>query len=133
MGALSHSLLYQTSFMDVGAKVPDGVEYPGRPVDTRQSYFFDPSTKTDIACLALSMVMRMLEPLLLEGLGWACPTVDIGSEEHTLAASFQRMAALAQSALVSGWPEVSAHTLAPSSQRMPALSQLDLVSGWLQV
>src|SRR5262245_65192999 len=129
MGALSHSLLYQTSFMDVGVKVPDGVEYPGRPVDTRQSYFFDPSTKTDIACLALSMAMRMLEPLL----GWACPTADIGSEEHTLAASSQRKPGLSQSALVKGWLKVSAHTLAPSSQRMPALSQSDLVSGWLQV
>jgi hypothetical protein len=25
MGALSHSLLYQTSFMDIAVKVPDGV------------------------------------------------------------------------------------------------------------
>src|SRR5262245_65163373 len=103
MGALSHSLQYQTSFMDVGLKVPDGVEYPGRPVDTRQSYFFDPSTKTDIFCLALSMAMRTWEPLVPEGPGWACPTVDVGSEEHTLAASSQRKPGLSQSALVRGW------------------------------
>src|SRR5262249_3286075 len=131
IGALSHFLLYQTSFMDVAVKVPVGVAYPGRPVDTRQSYFLVPSIKTDIFCVVLSMAMRMLEPLAPGadlGLASACPTVKL---EHTLASSFQRMPALSQSALVSGWLGASAHTLAPSFQRMPALSQSALVSGWL--
>ena len=83
------------------------------------------------------------------GLASACPMVEIDSE-HTLAPSFQRKPALSQSALVSGWLEVSAantvedpvgaavevgsaHTLAPSFQRMPALSQSALVSGWTEL
>jgi hypothetical protein len=48
MGALSHCLLYQTSFMDVGVNVPDGVEYPYLPVETGQEYFSMPSTNTVI-------------------------------------------------------------------------------------
>src|SRR6476646_3343800 len=48
MGALSHCLLYQTSFMDVGVKVPDGVEYPYLPVETGQEYLSTPSTNTVI-------------------------------------------------------------------------------------
>src|SRR5215471_11729844 len=59
MGELSHSLLYQTSFIEVAVYVPDGVEYPARPVDTGQSYFSTPSKKTVIFCLVLSMLMRM--------------------------------------------------------------------------
>src|SRR5262249_40351739 len=38
MGALSHSLLYQTSFMDVVVKVPNGVAYLVIPVETGQLY-----------------------------------------------------------------------------------------------
>src|SRR5262249_23301445 len=60
----------------------------------------------------------------------ACPMVEVDSE-HTLAASFQRMLAQSQSALVSGWLEVPAHTFAASFQRIPALSQSALVRGWL--
>src|SRR6476620_11168944 len=51
--------------------------------------------------------------------------------EHTLAPSFQRVLALSQSALVSGWLEVPAHTFAASFQLMLALSHSTLVSGWL--
>jgi len=81
------------------------------------------------------MVMRILEPLVLAadlGLASACPMVKVESE-HTLAPSFQRMLALSQSALVSGWLEVLAHTFAASFQRMPALSQSALVRGWLSM
>jgi hypothetical protein len=34
IGALSHSLLYQISFIDLALYVPDGVEFPSRPVET---------------------------------------------------------------------------------------------------
>jgi len=36
IGALSHSLLYQISFIDLAVKVPEGVEYPALPVETGQ-------------------------------------------------------------------------------------------------
>src|SRR6478736_6645501 len=124
---------------------PRGVEYPGRPVDTRQSYFFVPLIETVIFCVVLSMVTRTL--------GLLAPGVDSGFDSrraavevdpvHTLAPSFHRRPALAQSALVSGWLEVSAtnaavevdpvHTLAPSFHRMPGLPQSARVSGWLEV
>src|SRR6478735_6734106 len=63
MGALSHSLLYQISFMEVAVYFPDGVEYPAFPVETGHSYLVTPSRTTVIFCLDLSMVTRML-PLL---------------------------------------------------------------------
>ena len=53
--------------------------------------------------------------------------------QQTLAPSFQRMPAMSQSALVSGWLEVPAHTFADSFQRMSALSQSALVRGWLSM
>src|SRR5262249_9768887 len=40
IGELSHCLLYQTSFMEVAVKVPDGVEYPALPVETGQAISF---------------------------------------------------------------------------------------------
>jgi hypothetical protein len=81
-----------------------------------------------------------------DSVGAAAEVVSV----QTLAPSFQRMPALPQSALVSGWPEMSAastvedsvgaaaevvsvHTLALSFQRMPALSQSARVRGWLEV
>jgi len=51
--------------MEVAVKLPDGVEYPPRPVDTGHSYFCTPSIETVILCLALLMLMRMAEPALL--------------------------------------------------------------------
>src|SRR5262245_55561432 len=64
MGALSHSLLYQISFMEVAVWVPDGVEYPAFPVETGHSYFVTPSRATVILCLDLSMVTWMVEAAL---------------------------------------------------------------------
>ena len=61
MGELSHCLLYQVSFMEVGVKVPEGVEYPARPVDTGQSYRSSPSKKTVILWLVLSMLIRTVD------------------------------------------------------------------------
>src|SRR5215469_17507831 len=73
MGELSHSLLYQISFIEVAVKVPVGVEYPARPVDTGHSYFCIPFTKTVIFCLALLMSIRMAEPAFLgPGLASGC-------------------------------------------------------------
>ena len=60
MGALSHCLLYQILFIELAVKVPDGVAYPGRPVEIGQSYRSTPSTETVIFCLDLSMLMRTL-------------------------------------------------------------------------
>ena len=93
------------------------------------------SINTDIFCVVLSMAMRIPEPLVLAadlGLASVCPMVKVESE-HTLVPSFQRMLALSQSALVSGWLEVPAHTFAELFQRMPALSQSALVRGWLSM
>src|SRR6186997_2598093 len=122
MGALSHSLLYQTLFIDVGVKVPDGVEYTALPVDTGQSYRCTPSTKTVILCLALSMLMR-----------------SVGFSPHTFTFSFHLLPALSHSLRVSGWLKISVtsgfgaeadpHTLALSSHDIPALSQSNLVKG----
>src|SRR6516165_6098997 len=135
MGALSHSLLYQTLFMESGVKVPDGVEYPALPVDTGQSYRCTPSNKTVILCLVLSMLMTMVGAL------GASPTSDFSP--HTLALSFHLMPALSQSLRVRGWLKTSAafrfgfrsaepdaHTLALSSHDIVAFSQSDLVKGW---
>ena len=57
---MKKTLLYQTLFMEMGVKVPDGVEYPALPVDTGQSYRCTPSNKTVILCLVLSMLMTMV-------------------------------------------------------------------------
>jgi len=99
----------------------------------------------------LSMVMRtlgLLSPVVVSGLD-SLPAAAGVDPVHTLAPSSQRMPALPQSVLVSGWLEVlaastvedlspdvefdSVHTLAPSFQRMSALAQSALVSGWLEV
>src|SRR6188472_577145 len=94
MGALSHSLLYQTLFIESGVKVPDGVEYPDLPVDTGQSYRCTPSNATVILCLVLSMLMRMVGAAGVVALGatWASDF-----SPHTLALSFHVMPTLPQS------------------------------------
>jgi hypothetical protein len=80
MGALSHCLLYQTSFIEVAVYVPDGVEYPARPVDTGQSYVSTPSKKTVIFWLVLSMLMRTAEPaVLVPGVDSGCVPADLDS------------------------------------------------------
>src|SRR4029079_3015759 len=73
MGALSHSLLYQISFIDVAVYMPDGVEEPRLPVETGQSYFSSPLTSTVIFWLALSIVIRIEEPTGLVALAVAFP------------------------------------------------------------
>src|SRR6188472_4300095 len=142
MGALSHSLLYQTLFMEMGVKVPDGVEYPALPVDTGQSYRCTPSNKTVILCLVLSMLMTMVGADGFVALGASRASDFL---PHTLALSFHAMPALSHSLRVRGWLKLSAalalatlfrsaeadpHTLALSSHDIAALSQSDLVKGW---
>src|SRR4029078_12828962 len=62
IGALSHCLLYQISFIEVAVKVPAGVEYPALPADTGQLYCSIPSTQTVMCCVDLSMVISTFDP-----------------------------------------------------------------------
>jgi hypothetical protein len=137
-------LLYQISFMEVGVKVPEGVEYPARPVDTGQSYRSSPSKKTVIFWLVLSMLMRTVDAtgFVAFDAAWVADPPDFSP--HTFASSFHVMPAVLHSLLVRGWLKVFAsdlgmvsascdadsHTWALSFHDMPALSQSDLVKGW---
>jgi hypothetical protein len=147
MGELSHCLLYQISFMEVGVKVPEGVEYPARPVDTGQSYRSSPSKKTVIFWLVLSMLMRTVDAtgFVAFDAAWVADPSDFSP--HTFALSFHVMPAISHSFLVRGWLKVSAaselgmvsaswdadpHALALSFHATPALLQSNLVKGWLE-
>src|SRR4029079_10938516 len=96
MGALSHCLLYQILCNALAVKVPDGVAYPGRPVEIGQSYRSTPSTETVIFCSDSSMLMRTLSATGFVASDPAEATT------HTFAFASHAILALSQSARVKG-------------------------------